>query len=125
MTTPLHQASSSGHSSIVQLLLSRRADINAKDNLGRTALLFAVSSPNPQSVVTLLTSDARIIDGKDYTGRSALHYAIFNPHPKQVEIIRKLLEFGIPADIPDSDNKTPLHHACEAGKTRSIRILLK
>ncbi|CAG9318316.1 unnamed protein product [Blepharisma stoltei] len=125
LSTPLHLACTNGHANIIAFLLSKGADIHARDSLGRTALLFAACSTNSQAITVLLNKDTRALDGKDYTGRSALHYAIFNPHPKQVEIIRKLLESGIPVDIPDSDNKTPLHHACEAGKPRSIRILLK
>ena len=125
LSTPLHLACSSGHSNIVGFLLLRGADTRAKDNLGRSALLFAVCSQSTETVEALLKHDGSLIECKDYTGRSALHYAIFNPHQRQVDIIRTLLEAGVPVDVPDSELKTPMHHACEASKPRGIRLLIK
>ncbi|CAG9326838.1 unnamed protein product [Blepharisma stoltei] len=125
LTTPLHQASNSGHSNIVSYLLLKGADPHAVDISGRTVLLYGSLSPNSNVIDVLLSHDSTLIDDKDFSGRSALHYAVFNPHPKQVDIMRKLLEFGLPVDVQDNDKRTPLHHACEAGKPRAIRLLLK
>lgn len=125
LTTPLHQASNAGHSNIVSYLLSRGSDPRCIDISGRSALLYAACSNNSQIIDLLLSQDSSLIDDKDFSGRSALHYAVFNPHSKQVDIMRKLLEFGLPVDVADNERKTALHHACESGKPRAIRLLLK
>ena len=39
--TPLHRAATRGHANIVEILLARGADTNAKDHRGRTALDLA------------------------------------------------------------------------------------
>ena len=125
LSTPLQQACTSGHANIVSFLLLKGADPRAKDTLGRNSLLFAVCSPTTEAVEALLKNEVGLLDTRDYTGRSALHYSVFNPHPRQVDISRTLLEAGIGVDVPDNELKTPLHHACEAGKPRGIRLLLK
>jgi ankyrin repeat protein/Ca2+-binding EF-hand superfamily protein len=125
LSTPLHLACTSGHSHITAFLLLKGADPRARDSLGRNSLLFAVCSQSTETVEVLLKKDPSLIESKDYSGRSALHFAVFNPHQRQVDILRTLLEAGIPVDVPDTEMKTPMHHACEASKPRGIRLLIK
>jgi len=50
--TPLHDAVSNGHIEVIRLLVSRGADINAKNLLGHTPLSLAAASDTLTSVLT-------------------------------------------------------------------------
>jgi ankyrin repeat protein len=124
-TTPLHQACNLGHVDIVKHLLEINADPMIQDSLGRNSLLYAACAPTTEVLDALLEHDQDIITSKDYTGKTALHYAVFNPHSRQSEIIKTLVEAGMDVNVTDDERQTPLHHACEAGKAKAIRCLLK
>ena len=61
---------------------------------------------------------------KDNAGRTALHHAVFMEN-NQVLMCQKLIQFGADVNAKDLDNRTPLHHAAEAGKMRVIPILIQ
>ena len=125
LTTPLHQACNAGHVDSIEFLLENGADPALQDSLGRNALLYSVCAPGSEAVEALLRAKKEMVLSKDYTGRNALHYAVFNPHPRQCEIMKVLVEKGLGIDTPDDELKTSLHHACEAGKAKAIRWLMK
>jgi ankyrin repeat protein len=58
----------------VQLLLDNDADIEAKDNNGKTALLWAAERGRKPVVQLLLDEDADI-EAKDNNGKTALLWA--------------------------------------------------
>ena len=123
-TTPLQQACNMNHFETVSYLIESGADPYSKDTLGRNSLMYAVCAPGVESAEALV-SWGEFNSTKDSTGRTALHYAVFNPHTKQPEIFDLLLKTGINVNVQDNDGKTPLHHACEAGKAKAIRWLIK
>src|SRR5688572_26504532 len=79
-----------------QLLLSRGADVNAKDRQGRTALIYAVGLQevkiNPELIQALLAKGADV-NARDQAGKTALGYAvekeIGDRAPEAVELLRK------------------------------------
>ena len=54
-TTPLHTAVNANMKNVVELLIKECADINAKDNWGRTSLNFAIVSGG-EGIVKLLVA---------------------------------------------------------------------
>jgi ankyrin repeat protein len=83
MGSALMAAVMSGNEKIIEKLISLNADLNLKDNQGKTALIYAVFF-NKNEVVKLLLkagSDKKITDND---GRTALDYATFN---KNTELI--------------------------------------
>ena len=46
--TPLHSATANDHKEIVELLIAEGADVNAKDNKGRTPLDWAIQLVIPK-----------------------------------------------------------------------------
>jgi len=53
-------AASRGHSETVGALISKKADINSKNNIGNTALILSVLAENQASVRLLLDAGADI-----------------------------------------------------------------
>jgi len=80
--TPLMLAASRGRAGNVRLLLSRQADVNARDDHGDTALIHTFQSlaPNTEIAHALLESGGRA-DESDLAGFSARDYATSYGNP--------------------------------------------
>ena len=63
-----------GHSSVVSLLIQNGADLNVRDNTGRTAVIWA-SRNGHSSVMSLLIEKGADWDVRGYDGRTALIWA--------------------------------------------------
>lgn len=128
-----------------ELLLAGKADVNARDDDGRTPLLSAAAAGYREVVESLLANHAEI-DAKDKKGRSPLRVAAYWG---QQDVAKLLLgskaEFGIHdvaacgeigkvnallAENPglaskvDSDGKTPLHGAARNDHKDVVKALL-
>jgi len=71
-------ASLKGYEDIVKFLIENGADIDAKDNLGATALMYAVDH---LEVVELLIKEGIDVKAKDNYGDSALSFALKKSSP--------------------------------------------
>ena len=78
---PLHEAAWYGHIECMQLLLKKRAKMNAKDSLGRTPLSLAAEIGREQVVRLLLKKGAKV----DARAKSL---AIQRKHHSIAEILR-------------------------------------
>jgi ankyrin repeat protein len=118
--SPLHHAASSNRLQIVQLLLDRGADVNAKDHNGRTPLHVASLEGEMQVVHALLDRGADInIQTKN--GSTPLHDAVCVLH---VEYARALLDRGADFHRVDNKGRTPLHFAASSGHLDVVHHLL-
>ncbi len=104
---PLHLAAECGHREIVELLLDRGADINARANYNRTALHLAAERGHREIVELLLDRGADINIRTNYN-RTALHIAALWGNR---EIAELLLDRGADIKIRDDDNLTALNLA--------------
>jgi hypothetical protein len=106
---------------IKRLAQSGNADIEARDDIGRTALMLASERGYLSLINFLLDSDANIeAEGTD--GWTSLHCASFNGHKYEV---KKLLESGAFIEAQTDQGKSPLHLACQNGHEKVIKVLLK
>jgi ankyrin repeat protein len=69
---PLSWAAERGHVDTVKLLLERGAEVDSKDNDGRTPLSWAAR--RPEAVVKLLLERGAELDSKDNYGRTPLSW---------------------------------------------------
>ena len=117
----LHVAAGSGETKKVVQLLERGADIEAKDNGGKTALMHAVLEDRTETVVLLLERGANIEAKSDY-GWTALMYAAYW---ENTEVVDLLIKRGTDIEAKDKNGLTALMLAAQYGKTKKVVQLLK
>ena len=108
-STLLRYASENGHSRVVELLLSKGAEIDAEDKNHRTPLMLAVEYGHNDILMHLINHGADVSE-KDGHERTSLHHASERGHLKVVEV---LLSKGAEIDVEDKDRHTPLMLAYE------------
>jgi len=109
--TTLHEAlRCANHPEIVEALLAKGADPNAKDNAGLTPFHYAASATHLRPVciqefVEALLNAGANIHAKDNDGRTPLHYA------NRPEIVHTLVAKGADVHAKDNHGQTPLDFA--------------
>jgi len=119
--TPLMIASAEGNEEVVSILIQAGSDVNAKNELGRTSLMFSANYGFFEIAEMLLENGARADTvANDESGWPAIIAASFNGHR---DIVRLLLEHGADQNIRDTSGKTALMWAEEQGHRRVARTL--
>ncbi len=111
---------SSGHEEIVELLVAKGADLNTKDNSGKTPLHEAASSGN-QEIVELFVVKGADIQARDSDNRTPLHEAAYNGNQ---EIVKLFVVKGTDIQARDNSNRTPLHQAAIEGNKEIVELLI-
>ena len=94
---------------IVTALINAGADLNARDEDGRTPLHWAVKFSQTPEIVTALINAGADLNARDEDGRTPLHWAAgFSQTP---EIVTALINAGADLNARDEDGRTPLHWA--------------
>jgi pectate lyase len=110
--TPLHYAGRWGYKEIVELLLTKGADVNTKNNEDQTPVDIALSR-NRKEIVDLL-----IAKGADV---SSIHLAAYLGDAAKVI---HFIEQGSDVNIKDQRRLTPLHYAARQGHKKTVELLL-
>jgi ankyrin repeat protein len=105
--TPLLAAVAAGNKSMTKFLIDRGADLNAKGELGDTALHLAARNGFQAVVEVLLTSHAAV-NAQNGSGATPLFQAV---QGGQTKIIQLLLDAGADANHKDGGGRTVLNHA--------------
>ena len=87
--TPLHFAARDGYKEIVELLIAKGADVNAKDNDGGTTPLHHAASYGRNEVVELLIAKGADVNAKDNYGGTPLDRAISSNKKSTASFLRK------------------------------------
>ena len=102
---------------VVKMLLSAHADVNAANDDGATVLQYAVMTGDPEIIKTLLSAGADV-NAADANGTTALMLASERLIPNMAEA---LLNAGADAKVKDHEGRTALDRF-EQGKTRFFRF---
>jgi ankyrin repeat protein len=116
--TALGLAVHEGSDRVVEVLLNQpKLDINAMNNAGETALMFAALKGRLELSQRLIARGARI----SQPGWTPLHYAATGPEPK---IVALLLQRGAPIEARSPNGTTALMMAARYGSEDSVTLLL-
>jgi len=119
--TILHAASAGGHEKIVQILLNKKADVNAQGGAYGTALTAASAGGHEKIVQILLNKKVNVnAQGGDYYG-TALAAASSGGHEKIVQI---LLNEKVDVNAQGGAHGTALTAASAEGHEKIVQILL-
>jgi ankyrin repeat protein len=117
--TPLMAAAEVGSVDAMRVLIDSRADVNAKNAFGSTALILSATDAKK---VRLLLDHGADVNVAPRSGRTALIIASFaNP---SADVVRMLLDKGANVAVMDQRKVTPLNAATFGNDTATVRLLL-
>lgn len=119
--SPLIVAAMEGHSTMVDLLLMKGAEIEYKNERGNTALIIAAEEGR-LDVVCVLVKFGALVEQKNSCGCNALMLASKNGH---TNVVRFLLSKN--ADVNEKSNRgyTSLMFACTANSVEIVQMLIE
>ncbi|KAI4757844.1 hypothetical protein E4T52_10092 [Aureobasidium sp. EXF-3400] len=137
MASALRLASIHGRDKVVQLLLFRGADVNAKDSAakvsGETSLISAARMGHTD-IVRLLLEHGADVNAKDSGDDGPRETPLISASRRgHADIVRLLLEHGANpnsesagrlVDLGDAHGRTSLAYACRMGHVDTVKLLL-
>lgn len=118
--TPLHIAATAGRVDVVEYLLGRGADIEARTPGGQTPLFQTVPLGSQQAFVYLLEKGARL-NARDNEGKSILQFALRWQRPAMVDLV---LSRGFKVDVRGAEAQGMLEEAANAGIDSLVAALV-
>lgn len=103
----------------VQQLIDQGVDVNARDEIGKSALHW-VAGAKPEVISALLAAQADA-NAKDQWDRTPLHFVAA---AGSIEGIRLLLDAGAEVNAKTANDWTPIHGAAKFGSPENIMVLL-
>lgn len=140
--TPLHCAAGGSQADIIDYLVSRGAQLEARDEYGRTPLHWAAHRGEPEAVKRLITLGADV-NARDEDGNTPLHRAVkvsrfdWDDNPpsrterkRRIRTVKLLVDAGSDVNarndsVGHRDDETPLHLAAESNLPRIIDYLVR
>lgn len=121
-STPLMDASRSGHTNIMELLINvHQADIYKNDILGRNSLHLAAQANSLEAINYLITTCKMDPNSLSMNHETALHLAA---KENQDDSVNLLLRFGINCNIQDNRRRTAYDIAKSLGH-KKCQILME
>jgi ankyrin repeat protein len=118
---PLHVVAIRGERELVDLIISKGAEINSNKNVGGTTPLDFAVSRGHKDIVALLIAKGAQLNLKDKRGNTPLLRAMSEGHQ---DIIKLLLTKGAPVNDKDSMGSTPLLLAALDGQKDLVELLI-
>ena len=124
-TSPLHVAcvGSTDRVEIVQLLLERKASVNAKEkSKGWTALHYSAQNGTIKSVEALVKVSRELVNRASFEGVTPLHLSCLEG---RADVADTLLRYGARVNVKDRQGSTPLHVAAANSHADVVTLLLQ
>ncbi|XP_055957959.1 serine/threonine-protein phosphatase 6 regulatory ankyrin repeat subunit A [Patella vulgata] len=128
--TILHNACDSIHdvSDIINFLVEKGFDLNAKDKDGCTPLQLAAGRGKTATVSILIENGASVVE-RDNMGRLPSHAACAAQGRRNdidsSDVLRQLIKAGCPDNDPDKEGRTPFLEALVVVNTKCLQYLIK
>jgi ankyrin repeat protein len=119
--SPIADAAMRGDVAAVRLLIAKRADVNAPQGDGMTALHWAADRGDSTLAVELLRARANVTSRTRIGAYTPLHIAARNGNPA---VVRALLGAGSDVKATTTSGATALHLAAAAGNADVVSALL-
>lgn len=110
--------------SLVNMLRSISADVDTRDETGRT-LLSKVAESGSRLTTTLLLKKGANVHSRDDGGRTSLSWAASNGNDDGNRVIQCLLEEHADIESRDNNGRTPLSWAAGEGRSQVVQCLIK
>ena len=120
-TTAIVGAAYRGHTSVVEYLLSRGANMEQSDNSRRHTVLLAAASQGHESTVRFVLNAGASVDASDKDDMTALHIVVQKGWHSLTEL---LLAKGASASIAASSGMKPLITAASRDDAKGAKLLL-
>jgi Ankyrin repeats (3 copies)/Ankyrin repeat len=118
--TKLHSAAFVGKVEVVNLLLEKGAEVNARAKDGATPLHLAVKRGHV-SVAKLLFTKGANLTAKDTEGNTPVHLA---SELYTIDMVKALISMGVMVNQKNESGWTPLHLAANKGKIEVVETLI-
>jgi ankyrin repeat protein len=118
--SPIATAAKAGDRAAVRRLIAARADVNATERDGSTALLWATYNSDIELVRALLAAGAK----PDAANRFGVTPLLQASSTGDMPIIEALLKAGANAELAHPEGQTPLMAAARAGRVDAVKLLL-
>ena len=115
----LHEACISGNVALVELVLSRGANIESRDIYGRCPIHYATMNGHI-GVVSLLLDKGAQIDPVDHDGYTPVLLGANYP-----EVVTQLIKFGCALEPLSEDSPSLISLACQFGREEIVKSLLE
>ncbi|CAH2306652.1 serine threonine- phosphatase 6 regulatory ankyrin repeat subunit B isoform X1 [Pelobates cultripes] len=123
--SPLHLAAYNGHYQALELLLQSFADVDIRDEKGRTPLDLAAFKGHTECVESLINQGASVLVKDLVTERTPLHAAVINGHTSCLRLLLEMTDTTEVVDVVDSKKQTPLMLAVAYGHIDAVSLLLE
>ena len=120
--TPLGYAADQGRLEAIRVLIAAGANIDAKDQWGRTALMRAIKARHVQAGQLLIELGASVLEKSYQYSMSALMFAV--TWTDSVPLVEALLKAGATIDDLDNEECNPLTRAAVNGNRTIFEFLL-
>ena len=120
MRRPIHQATQSGHTDFVRLLLEHRASVDAREEDGWTPLMMAAQNGHLEICDLLLRRGANV-DAEEKDQATALWLASQQGH---INIVKRLYEAGAKVIATKDSRRRPLHQATQNAHLEVVKFLV-
>jgi len=105
---------------MVELLIAKGADVNAKNKYGSTPLHRAASGGHKE-ITEILIAKGADVNAKNHRGMTPLQFAAMKGHK---EIAELLIAKGADVNAKENHGRTPLHGAAFHGHKEVVELLI-
>jgi uncharacterized protein len=118
--SPVADAASRGDKAAVQALIKQKADVNAPQPDGATAIQWAAYR-NDLDLADILIAAGANVKAANKDGATPMHLASING---SASMMAKLIQAGVSPNEPGTHGETPLMFAARNGNAEAIKLLV-